>query len=706
MSSCEYKTCIYCGEEIRAVAIKCKYCQSMLNTDPSDSTLTDEKRVSAFISGNATRKNIKLPNKNKHFISIAFVVIFIAIVSLAILYFVDGIGISGIDATATATIRNENQPLIIGVSDGASLEIPPGALPNGTEVKMEMLPLEEAPPLPRGFESTLFLYDISADHSLQREVEIRLPLPEVDDESIVMLFRYSDGEWEEMYFDVDGDFAVVSADSLSFWGWLDTSLEELRQSGDQFLMTYLDPDILIGPVMKRFDELTGLVRYTDIGLESNSPLVSFDERQTYGLISASAVLADNDLLRLRVRNNNNFYLMLYFDGYGEVSAQRGSYLDIKSLRALAPQLDPITINWLIENLPQNFILLLPEGTAEFNASYQPGESLVIQFRLDEASALYTSLDPLLEFVPIADIEIIAAMRDIMGAGSHYVENLNNLENSIYENILDATDIRNTLLRAGVLVGDKALRELISILVLPAVVEMRKDLYEGRIIDILEHGQQAKKGGRLTLNYLDIHDDEAKRKEIVDFMEKATSHISEIFPEFYDPNNDIGNDELISLMIFNGITPSSWGASDHITRFAGEDVEWAAKTIFGPEINDITHKSVGQAIWKESEQEYHVHAFGPTSFIETHVISIVEESDRYIVDVIHLKYSFREDDDRLNETNIYDEYGNHVVVLKGEENINESHLRGLPIRSYFLRKTDDGGFYISHSSKHENSFNVE
>ncbi len=406
---------------------------------------------------------------------------------------------------ATATIRNENQSHNIGISDGASLEIPPGALPRGTAIKMELLPSEEAPLLPDGFDTVLSLYDISADQPLKGEVKVSLPLPEVDDESIVMLFRLSEGKWEEMGFDVVEDFAVVSTDSLSLWAWLDTTVENFRRRSDQFLMTILDADTYVEPIMKRFDELTGLVRYTDIGLELNSPLVSIDERHAAGLISVSAASVDDDSLRVRIRNNHKFYLMAHFDGYGDVSVQRGSYLDIKTLHAVAPHLGKHIIDWLVESLPQNFILLLPEGTAELRAPYHPGEQLVIQFRFDEASAVYSSLDPLLSLVPIADVEMITAMRDIMGAGSRYEENLTNLEESIFENILDVTDIGNALLRAGVLAGEKALRSLLSALVLPAVVEVRKDIIEGRAVDILENGPRAKKGGRLILDYLDIPD---------------------------------------------------------------------------------------------------------------------------------------------------------------------------------------------------------
>lgn len=609
---------------------------------------------------------------------------------------------SGDGTTVTATIRNENQPLNIGVSDGASLEIPPGALPVGTVVKMEVLTPEEAPPLPRGFESALKLYDISADHSLQREVEIRLPLPKIDVESIAMLFRYSEGEWVKMNFDVDGDFAVVSADLLSFWGWLDINVENFRQRGDQFLMTILDPDTYIEPIMKRFDELTGLVRYTDIGLESNSPLVNFDERHTYDLISASAASVDNDLLRLRVRNNNNFYLMLYFDGYGEVVAQRGSYLDIKSLQAVAPQLGFHVIYWLIENLPQNFILLLPEGTAEFHAPYHPGERLVIRFRLDEASAVYSSLDPLLGLVPIANVEIITAMRDIMGAGSRYVENLNNLEKSIYVNILDATDIRNTLLRAGVLIGEKALRQLLSSLVLPKVVEMRKDILEGRVIDILENGPQAKKGGRLTLDYLAM---EIDYSEVADFVKQATSFafINYILPLFEHPN-ELSNDDLILALTLNDLIP--YQSDDTCSSIIhGDVVQKTARRVFGPHIKKIEHRSVFPYDWHSNEHLYRVVGFGPGSYTETYVLSIDETETNYIVDVAHAIYYYGlcyGEEDCIPVFYVHDELGNYIANLAeydynvAKNVVISEYLPKFPIRRYILNKELDGNYYIMKS----------
>ncbi len=66
-------------------------------------------------------------------------------------------------------------------------------------------------------------------------------------------------------------------------------------------------------------------------------------------------------------------------------------------------------------------------------------------------------------------------------------------------------------------------------------------------------------------------DEAKRKEITNFMEKATSNIVAFLPEFIDPN-EIGNDDLIFILLFNGITTSYWNEDDYITRFKGTDVQ--------------------------------------------------------------------------------------------------------------------------------------
>ncbi len=178
-------------------------------------------------------------------------------------------------------------------------------------------------------------------------------------------------------------------------------------------------------------------------------------------------------------------------------------------------------------------------------------------------------------------------------------------------------------------------------------------------------------------------DEAKRKDIINFMEKATSNIVAFLPEFTDPN-EISNDDLIFTLLFNGITVSYWNEDDYITRFKGTDVQQAARLIFGSDFKNLNHRSVDSAIWEDSVQEYHVYAFGSESFTENHVISIKEESGGYVVDVVHLLNN-NGDYDRPDETDLYDEYDNLTVVLKDNESISDAEVKDLPIRRYIFNK---------------------
>ncbi len=191
--------------------------------------------------------------------------------------------------------------------------------------------------------------------------------------------------------------------------------------------------------------------------------------------------------------------------------------------------------------------------------------------------------------------------------------------------------------------------------------------------------------------------ENESEVIVDFIEKAT-HV--FFPEFNDPE-EISNDDLIFLLLFYcEITPSTWHEGDYITRFKGEEVQQTARIVFGPNFTEIVHRSVNGIIWDDREREYHIYAYGPTSFTDNHVMQIIEERDFYIVDVVHLHYYTG--DYRVSETtgileeDVYDIDGNLVAVLKDGERLSHKMLIDLPARRYFLKKTDDGGFYISKS----------
>jgi len=190
--------------------------------------------------------------------------------------------------------------------------------------------------------------------------------------------------------------------------------------------------------------------------------------------------------------------------------------------------------------------------------------------------------------------------------------------------------------------------------------------------------------------------EAKRKEIINFMEEATSNwvASIAFPVFNDPN-EISDVDLIFILLFSGMTPSY--RDDYVLGFKGTDVQQTARLIFGSGFKEIKHRSIDGEVWEweDSLQEYHIYGFGVANFTETHVIGIKEEQSNYVVDVVHLFYCY-DCYDETDETEVYDESNNLITVLKGNEKISDAKLKNLPIRRYILKKTNDGGFYITQS----------
>ncbi len=128
MSNNEYKNCPYCDEEIKTIAVKCRYCQTMLNGSNSQVPLNDQEKVSAPRYGSATIEDNKTSNKNKLITGIAVGIIFIAIASLIIFNLIDDKGISGIEeATINFDGGTYTGQVVNGVAEGyGSWEHPSG----------------------------------------------------------------------------------------------------------------------------------------------------------------------------------------------------------------------------------------------------------------------------------------------------------------------------------------------------------------------------------------------------------------------------------------------------------------------------------------------------------------------------------------------------------------------------------------------------
>jgi photosystem II stability/assembly factor-like uncharacterized protein len=401
----------------------------------------------------------------------------------------------GPEAAGKLTVADVTQPAELVLQDGTCVTVPPGALPARAMITIRKVDPSQAPALPEGFDGAETLYEISADRPLQKPVTLRFPMPKVVDEEVFQLSRYRNGQWELVPFAAQNGFAVVQTDALSIWGWLKTTTDWI----DEQIMKYANPDTYI----KWFRDVTGLDRYMEIPLEGFSDLLDYDDSEAKGLISASARIVEGDKIRLRVRNETKFYLQLSFDGPTPVVPRRGAYVDADTVLRFMRMVTPgaaLASDMLKEFLP-NDVLLLPEGTAEFITEYVPGKALVITARWTDIAAVFSTLDPALGLVPIVDLEIVTAARDVLGEGSLFVRALPDLEKGWREHAMNLLDVMEAAGRVGVLAAEKALKSLADKLVVPFAVNFRKEYLEGRAIDILEKGEAARLGGVITITYL-------------------------------------------------------------------------------------------------------------------------------------------------------------------------------------------------------------
>jgi Tol biopolymer transport system component len=392
------------------------------------------------------------------------------------------------------TVTNDTQPAELSLKDGTAVYAPPGSLPKGATVTIRKVEQAKAPALTEGFTGAEAIYEIQVDKPLQKPLTLRFPVPRVGDEGVLQLSCHRDGRWQPVPFTVEDSFAIVQTDALSFWGWLDTTVDWV----DKQLMRYANPDTYI----EWFRGVTGLDEYMEIPLEGISDGMSYDDSEAKGLISASACIVEGNKVRLRVRNETKFYLQLSFEGPAPVEPRQGAYLgwDVVHL-SINPVLGVPKADDLLRELAPKDVLLLPEGTAEFLTDYVPGKRLEISARFSNAAGAFSIFDPAFGLVPIVDSEMVAAVRDVLGEGSRFVKVLPDLEKGWREHALELLDVVEAASRAGVLAGEKAFESLAHMLILPFAVQYREEYMEGRAIDLLGKGGDAKAGGTISITYL-------------------------------------------------------------------------------------------------------------------------------------------------------------------------------------------------------------
>ena len=203
-----------------------------------------------------------------------------------------------------------------------------------------------------------------------------------------------------------------------------------------------------------------------------------------------------------------------------------------------------------------------------------------------------------------------------------------------------------------------------------------------------------------------------QEQVASFIEESTSFHAHSFilPEFDHPN-EISNEDMISAMTLNGVTPSYFD-SRHGWMMTGKDVQETARSIFGPDLNELEHKDVWPYDWKGEGHLYELLAFGPSSFSDTKVLDVRETSEEFIVDAVHLRYYYNPQEEEhisyvvgeltgMSEFDDFEDFleNSDAVVLVDEQHDDgtiDKHIDSFPVRRYILSKEGNGVSYIRQS----------
>jgi len=208
-----------------------------------------------------------------------------------------------------------------------------------------------------------------------------------------------------------------------------------------------------------------------------------------------------------------------------------------------------------------------------------------------------------------------------------------------------------------------------------------------------------------------------QEQVASFVEESTSFSAYdfILPEFDHPN-EISNEDLISAMTLNGVTPryldprGGWTMTGKV--MTGKDVQETARSIFGPDLNDLEHKDVWPYDWKGEDHLYELLAFGPNSYSDTKALDVRETSEEFIVDAVHLRYYYNPQDTEhisyvsgeLTRMSAFDNLegfleNSDAIVLVDEQHDDgtiDKYIDSFPVRRYILSKEGDGVCYIRQS----------
>ena len=187
--------------------------------------------------------------------------------------------------------REEGSSIIISGPDGTSISVPPSVAASGATFTIQQLDAVTAPELPEWADNVISLYDFSVDQPIHESVTLRIPIPDVE---LAVLGHYYNGNWSAMFFEEEDGKAVVEADKLSPFAWLDVNASNLSDKLQNFL------------TLRWMEEKPSLS--SDLGID-------VDESGALGLVSGGARFINENEVELLVYNNAPVPLEVYPTDY-------------------------------------------------------------------------------------------------------------------------------------------------------------------------------------------------------------------------------------------------------------------------------------------------------------------------------------------------------------------------------------------------------
>ena len=439
--------------------------------------------------------------------------------SLKIIGTVAGVALIGI--IVALLIGGGDEGTTITLDDSASISIPPGAVSPDASVNATMLVPENGPEIPEGF-TIETLYEFSVDEPLMKPVTLRMPLASVAEDSVLWLAKYdeTEGAWHGVGFTIEDGYAVVQTDTLSTFGTIRGTWDAFTNWATNdagsvvwWVRDEILPRLTLDHWISLFEESKGLDKMIYEPLFTTSPQLEYDDSSSSGLIAASARVMSEDLTEIRIQNKTKMYLHLYFEGPSIEPTKRG-YLALTDALKLVETTPGMKI-LIQDSFTANSVILLPESTADFHAYMKKGETLQIRAELSNAAALFNSLDPVFALVPIADLEVVTAIRDMKGAESDFYQALLDYQSEWFRKIDVSLNLAEETWRAGWLLGTNGLKTIANIALwgVPAVTELADKSLE-IAEDIVDKGSDAIRGGTLVFKFGEEDTVEPRYKLIV------------------------------------------------------------------------------------------------------------------------------------------------------------------------------------------------